>query len=186
MNHSIALSILLIRRVIFLCFLIIPLSANAAIYMFIDGVPGDSQDQDHRDWIDISSVEESMTQSFDPLSGGRTGRATLLDTVINKELDRTSPVLRQELTSGRPLQQVIISVTTSAAGGPRIEYFRLTYTDVLLTSISMQGTGGEATLAEDVSFTFSRVEWRYTPIDDRGIPGASITTGWDVLANSPL
>ena len=182
MNHSTAISILLIRRIIMLCLLIIPLSANAAIFMFIDGVPGDSEDQDHRDWIDVLSVQESMTRTVD--LDGRLGVAKLLDTAINKELDRTSPVLRQELTSGRPIPEVIISVTTSV-NGLRVEYFRLTYKGVLLTSISMQGDGA-VPLAEDLSFTFSSVEWTYTQYDKNGVPGATITTGWDVVNNRPL
>ena len=187
MNHSTAISIFSIRRIIMLCFLIIPLSANASIYMFIEGVPGDAIDANHKDWIDVLTVQESMTQTFDLSPERSTGVVNILDTAINKELDRTSPVLRQVLTSGTPIREVIIAVTTSI-GGIRVEYFRLTYSDVLLTSISMQGSGVDGLVpSEDVSLTFSRVEWKYTPIDTKtGVPGSPITTGWDVVNNRPL
>ena len=184
MNHSTAIFILSIRRIIMLCLLIIPLSANAAIFMFIEGVPGDVTDANYKDWIEVFSVQESMTNTIDLASGQTAGRAKLLDTAINKVLDRTSPVLRQQLTLGRSLQEVIIAVTTSTTSG-RVDYFRLRYTDVLLTSISMQGSDAvDSVPSEDVSFTFSRVEWTYTPIDNKtGAPGVPITTGWDVLTN---
>jgi type VI secretion system secreted protein Hcp len=170
------------------CLLVIPMSTNAAIYMFIEGVPGDSQDQDHRDWIDVVSVQEAMTMTPPDFSGGGSGgRAVIiLDTSVTKEMDKSSPLLRQKLTEGRPIPQIIIHFAATYSSTREV-YFSIRYTNAYLTSVSMSASGSDGSVpTENLSFTFETVEWEYTHVNPDGSKGGTIPAGWSVIDNRPI
>lgn len=168
------------------CLLIIPMSTNAAIYMKIEGVVGDVTADGYEGWIDVSHVQEGMTQNIEVggVGGGTSGKVNISDTVISKVLDRTSPVLRQKLVGGKEIPSVIISLVRT--GADKIEeYFRITLEEVYLTSVSMSGSGSDLP-TESVSCAYNKVRWEYTPYDSKGGKGSPIVVGWDVAKNVPL
>jgi type VI secretion system secreted protein Hcp len=59
-------------------------------------------------------------------------------------------------------------------------------TDVLITSISTGGSGGEDRLTENVSLNFAKVEVVYTPQAKDGSAAASVETGFDIEQNTVI
>ena len=53
---------------------------------------------------------------------------------------------------------------------------------VLVTSIS--ATAGEDIPTEQVSLSFNRIQWAYTPINNDCSRDAEITKGWDLEINA--
>ena len=60
---------------------------------------------------------------------------------------------------------------------------KIKLTEVLITSISTGGSGGEDRLTENVTLNFSKVHFDYTPQDDKGAAGTAIPMQWDIAAN---
>lgn len=173
-------------RIILSLFLVIPMSAHAAIYMFIEGVKGDVTIKGYEEWIDVSSVQEGMSQVVDlgGATGGGAGKVNIADTTIAKALDMTSPVLRQKITEGKSIPSVIISMVATGSADIN-EYFRIDLTNVYLTSISMSASGEEVPL-ESMSVTFEAVQWTYIPIKSDGTSGSPITAGWDIVSGKGI
>jgi type VI secretion system secreted protein Hcp len=69
------------------------------------------------------------------------------------------------------------------AGDIPIDYIRIELTEVLVTSVSTGGSGGEDRLIENVSLNFAKVKLTYFLTKPGGTsePGGSFT--WDIAAN---
>ena len=72
------------------------------------------------------------------------------------------------------------------AGGSPVEYIKLKLQEVLITSVSTGGSGGEDRLTENITLNFAKFNLDYTPQDDKGAAGTAIPAGWDVAANKKL
>ena len=66
------------------------------------------------------------------------------------------------------------------------EYIVLTMEDVIISSVSPGGSGGEDRLTENVSLNFGKVKVDYAAQDNKGGAGAKPKMGWDIAANKKL
>ena len=57
------------------------------------------------------------------------------------------------------------------AGEKPVEYIKIKMEEVLITSISTGGSGGEDRLTENVTLNFAKVSLDYVPQDDKGAAG---------------
>jgi type VI secretion system secreted protein Hcp len=69
------------------------------------------------------------------------------------------------------------------AGQNPVEYLKIKLTEVLITSVTTGGSGGEDRLTENVTLNFAKVKVEYTPQKDDGSADAVLTMGWDIAAN---
>ena len=59
----------------------------------------------------------------------------------------------------------------------------LSMTQVLVSSVSTGGSGGEDRLTENISLNFAKVKVEYTPQKQHGTADKTMTMGWDIPAN---
>jgi type VI secretion system secreted protein Hcp len=159
----------------------------AAVDMFLkltdsNGVliEGESADKQHAKEIVIQSFSQGLSVAPAPLGGG-TGKASFADLSLAKVLDKSTPLLYSYAAQGKHLQQAVLSVRNS--GVTPFEFYRVTLTDVIITSVSTSGAGEQP--FETLSLTFARIEWRYVPQNPDGTAGTPVVTTWNLAANTP-
>jgi len=164
-----------------------PSSVNIAtdMYLWIDGVPGESTDDRHRDWIEIVSFDSkvSMAASGATSGGGSTSVAEFSEITVGKVIDKATPLLHRHCCSGRHISQVVIELCR--AMGEKQVYMKYTLDDVIVSSVGPVTVAPTSQL-EQVSFRFGKIEWEYTPTDATGRPGATVQEGWDLEMNRAL
>jgi type VI secretion system secreted protein Hcp len=69
------------------------------------------------------------------------------------------------------------------AGETPLEYITITMTDVLVTSVSTGGSGGEDRLTENVSLNFAKVEFSYKEQSQAGKAAGTGDFKWDIAGN---
>ena len=69
------------------------------------------------------------------------------------------------------------------AGGDPLDYLKITMEDIIVTSVSTGGSGGNDRLTENVSLSFARVRYRYTEQLPTGGAGGQPEMGWDIAGN---
>lgn len=142
---------------------------ETGIFMSIDNnaIKGEATSSSHKDWITLLSWSEGSSNSgtthMGPDSGG--GRINIQGVNVLKWLDSSDPELRLAILTGRRFDEVKIDVIKSC-GGDRGIYtkYAITLNDVLVTSLSSGGSGGQDRLVESVSFDMSSIETMYTPV----------------------
>ena len=70
-----------------------------------------------------------------------------------------------------------------AAGDDPIEYLKITMNDMIITSYSTGGSGGEDRLTENVTLNFAKVKVEYTEQKEDGTEGDKPKFGWNILTN---
>jgi type VI secretion system secreted protein Hcp len=71
------------------------------------------------------------------------------------------------------------------AGGTPLEYLKVIMSEVMVTSVSTGGSGGEDRLTENVTLNFARVKVQYQPQKPDGSKdGGTKDMNWDIAANA--
>ena len=74
-------------------------------------------------------------------------------------------------------------LTVRKAGEKALEYIKITMKEVLVTSVSTGGSGGEDRITENVTLNFAEFKVEYTPQKEDGTGEAVIDKGWKIAAN---
>lgn len=156
------------------------------VYLQIDGIKGESQDDKHKDWIECSSVNWGIVQPRSATAstgGGHTAeRAELQEITFSKMADLSSPILMQTCAAGKTIPKAKLEFMRADGNGSPIKYFEIELENVLIGGIH-PGIESGSFLGEHVSLKFSKVKWRYTQQKIGGGTGGSTIGGWDLAAN---
>lgn len=157
-----------------------------AVDMFLKLLPikGESQDKSHKDEMDVLAWSWGMSQSGTTHmgKGSGAGKANFQDLSLTKYVDAASTDLMKYCTKGEHIKQGTLVVRK--AGGGQMEYIVLDMADVLISSISTGGSGGEDRLTENVSLNFGAYNIQYVPQTETGAPDTITDWKWDIAANS--
>ncbi|MBJ7310776.1 Hcp family type VI secretion system effector [Rugamonas sp. CCM 8940] len=156
------------------------------VYLYIDGIKGESADDRHKDWIECKSVSWGVEQPKSATAstgGGHTAeRCEHRDIVISKLADLSSPILLQTCAAGRTIPKARFEFMRADAQGERVKYYEIEIENVLIGAVSPSVDEGDI-LTEQVGFKFSKVRWKYTQQKITGGAGGNTSGGWDLSSN---
>ena len=156
-----------------------------AVDMFIKikGVAGESEDNDHKGENDVLAWSWGMSQSgtMHVGGGGGSGKAAFQDLGITKWVDKGSVTLMQACAKGTHIESANLIVRK--AGDKPLEYIKLDMKELIVSSISTGGSGGEDRLTENVSLNFREWKMTYPPQDDKGAGGGAVDFGFNIAKN---
>ena len=161
-----------------------------AVDMFIkiDNVKGEAQDKSHKEEIDVLAWSWGLSQSgtMHAGGGGGGGKVAVQDMSLTKWIDKSSPILMEYCSNGKQYKEAKLTVRKAGGDNP-LEYLIITMTDVIVTSVSTGGSGGEDRLTENVSLNFANVKVDYqAQKPDGSKDGGPVKYGWDIAANAKL
>ena len=162
---------------------LVALPASAAINMFLDitGIPGESTDPTHTGQVDVLAWSWGMSNpGVAGGAGGGASKANFQDLSLTKYVDKASPLLMLHCANGAHISKATLYVSKS--GATNSEYIKIILTDILVTSVSTGGSGGEDKLTENISLNFSKVEYDYSP---DGTAASYIPFTWNIAAGTP-
>lgn len=151
------------------------------IFLKVDGITGESQDEMHTGEIDVLEWSWDITQQSAMLSGsgGGAAKATVGDLRLTHQLDRASPNLASYCFTGKHIPKAVL--TMRKAGGLPHEYYRITLSDVVITFVGPVASA--AGCHEHVRLSFARMKNEYIVQNPIGGTGGTVTSLIDVKAN---
>ena len=156
-----------------------------AVDMFIKigDIEGESKDKKHGKEIDVLAWSWGMSNSGSAHVGGGAGagKVNVQDLSFTKWADKATPKLMLACCDGKHYDEA--KLTVRKAGEHPVEYIKIKLTEVLVTSVTAGGSGGEDRLTENVTLNFAKVHYDYTPQDEKGAAGTAIPMTWDIAAN---
>lgn len=156
-----------------------------AVDMFIKigDIKGESKDKKHKEEVDVLAWSWGMSNSGSAHMGGGagSGKVNVQDLSFTKFVDSSTPKLMLACCNGKHYDQALLTVRK--AGEKPVEYIKIKLTEVLITSVSTGGSGGEDRLTENITLNFGKVHYDYTPQDDKGSAGTAIPMTWDIAQN---
>jgi type VI secretion system secreted protein Hcp len=153
------------------------------MFLKLDDVKGESADDKHKDEIDVLSWSWGITQSATGHVGGGSGsgKANVSDIHITKYIDSSSHKLLKSTATGTHFKEALLTIRK--AGEKPLEYIKITMKEVLISSISCGGSGGEDKLTENITLNFADVDYVYTPQKPDGSGGSALPFGYHIAQN---
>ena len=159
-------------------------------FLKVDGIPGESTDDKHKDWIDIVSWSYGETQSAEvtasKVGGAAAERVKMQNFKFTMRTNKASPKLFQTCASGQHIREVVLEVCKS--GGDKSKFLEVKLSEVIVSSFVSLGSsvtaGADAYPMEEILLSFSKIKITYT-MQKRadGSGGGNVEGGWDVKAN---
>jgi type VI secretion system secreted protein Hcp len=154
------------------------------MFMKIDTVDGESRDKVHKKEIDVLAWSWGISNSGSAHVGGGAGagKANVQDISFTKWVDSSTPKLLLACCDGKHFANATLVVRK--AGEKPVEYIKIKVEEVLITSISTGGSGGEDRLTENVTLNYAKVSVDYVPQDEKGAAGTAIPMAWSIAENA--
>lgn len=156
-------------------------SASAGQYFLnLAGINGEVTIPAFKNQIEIHSIQFGLayTEAIGG-GGGGAGKVNFSEITLTKPLDRASPLLMLNCAKGAHFPTATFTAVETVSGTNRI-YYEIALKEVLITSVSLNGSGGERP-TESIALSFATIEWKYRMTD-----GTQVTAGWDLKLNKEL
>jgi len=154
------------------------------MFVQIGALKGESVDKVHKDKIDVLAWSWGMSNSGSTHigGGGGSGKVNVQDLSFTKYIDKSSPDMVLACCNGKHFDKATLIVRK--AGEKPLEYLTITMTEVMITSISTGGSGGEDKLTENVTLNFGKFKHDYKEQTKDGTAGATPTATWSISENA--
>lgn len=156
------------------------------MFMKIEGVDGESRDDAHAGEIDVLAWSWGLSQSGTTHGGGGggAGKVDIQDVSFTKYVDLASMTLALYCANGKHIPEA--TLTMRKAGENPLEYYTIKMADLMVTSLSTGGSGGEDRLTENVTLNFAKVEVGYTSQKETGAKDKTKDFKWNIEANKQM
>jgi len=157
-------------------------------FLKIDGIPGESKDSNHKDWIEIVSYSHGVSQPSSATAsssgGASTERVSFGRFNITKLIDKATPLIFEACCTGRHIKEVTLEVCR--AGGEKQKYLEIKMEQVLIAEHTHAGNEDASSEfpAERVAFVPGRFNITYSQQNrEDGTLAGNVSAGWDCITN---
>ncbi len=150
----------------------------------IGDIKGESQDDKHKEEIELLSWSWGVSQSgtMSSGSGAGAGKASFNDFQFSHYVDKASANLMKACATGEHIKDA--TFTQRKAGKGQQEYLIIKMSDVLITGVAPGGSSGDSGLVvEQVTLQASKVDLEYKPQKADGSLDAGLHFKYDMKAN---
>lgn len=150
-------------------------------FLKIEGIEGESEDQEHKGWIDLINWNFGAMQAgtMSQGGGGGAGKVSMRDFHFSMRVCKASPKLFEAVSSGEHFGSA--TLVSRKAGKTQQKFLKIKFSDLLVSSFE---TGpGDPLPVDSISLNFAKIEYEYSPQDSKGNLTGAIRAGWDLKKN---
>ncbi len=153
----------------------------ADYFLKIDGIPGEALDAKHKGEIELMAWSWGETQSGSASSGtgGGTGKVNMQDFSFTMPINKASPHLFINCANGTHIKTAELTCR-KAGGNAQVEYLKILFTGVLISSFQTGGSGGDSLPIESITFNFATIKYTYVPQKADGSADTKIEFAYDL------
>ena len=156
------------------------------MFLKIEGIEGESQDDTHAGEIDILKWQWGMKQagSMHRGGGGGAGKVEINDVTFTHLVDKATGNLMLYCANGKHIPEACFVVRK--VGETPLEYFKITMKKCIVTSVNSggeSGEGGHDLLTEDFTLNFAEVKVEYMEQGEDGTGSAGPEFSWNIAKN---
>ena len=153
-------------------------------FLKIDGIPGDSRDNKHKDEIKVLTWSWGETNQGSQGDHDRVkGKVNMHDLTFSMHVCKASPKLFLHCATGKEIKEAILTCRKSGASGKQEDYFKIKLTDLVVSNYqtggNATGAGGDVVPLEQIGLNFTKIHVSYIP-QAKGGPGPELTHWYDV------
>jgi type VI secretion system secreted protein Hcp len=161
--------------------------ATVDYFLKIQGIDGESADSKHKGEIELESWSWGESQAGTASHGGGAGagKVSMQDFHFVQRVSKASPKLFLACATGEHIPSAVL--TCRKAGRDQQEFFKFTFSDLLVSSYQTGGSAhGDVVPIDQISLNFSKVQLEYREQKSDGTLGGAIKAGWDLKKNQKV
>ena len=161
--------------------------ASVDYFLKIEGIEGESADQEHKGWIDCLTWAWGETQSGTMAygGGGGAGKVSMQDFHFTMRVCKASPKLLEACASGEHYKSA--TIIARKAGKTQQKFLKIKFSECLVSSFQTGGSGsGDVVPVDQISLNYSKIEYEYKEQKADGSMGGGVQAGYDLKANKPI
>jgi type VI secretion system secreted protein Hcp len=159
---------------LFLMLCVVSAARAADMFLFLEGVPGESADSRHKDWIDIIAFTRAMNRSETS--------PTFSEFWLQKDQDKSSPLLALRAANGARIPRAVIELIQP--GETRLRFYQVVLSNSTVRTWQIGGSSGQVKPSEALGLDYEWISWTYTEFDAAGRARGDIAAYWDLVRNS--
>lgn len=135
---------------------------------FSNNIKGESSDENHNQWCEITEVEQDFTQDASPTeeSNQDTSKAEHGEIKIKKIVDEASTSLMKACWEGTKLDKVEIECFRAGGQNEPIKYFTIVLEKVIIKKFEYKGGDGDV-ITEDLELVAAKATYTYRAMDKK-------------------
>ena len=170
------------------------------IFVKLDGIDGESTVRGHENATVVLSYEQSIDHPAPPLAGGgvAAGRPTFSGVRFRKPVDKGSIPLLLASAAGSHIREARFTFRRPGTG---LDFYKVILGEVLVTHMAQRAGGGEqyplafdtlisgadsAGFLDEVTLSYTKIQWEYQPVSPSGAPVPVVKGGWDLKLNKKI
>ncbi len=153
-------------------------------FLKLDSIPGESQDDKHKNEIDVESWSWGQVNSGAHAGGGAgggAGKVSMQDFNFTMRVNKASPKLFLACATGQHIKEA--SLTCRRAGKDAQEYLKIKFNDVLVSNYQTGGSTGDVIPVDQIALNFAKIEITYAPQKSDGTLDSPVVHNYDVQKN---
>ena len=154
-------------------------------FLKLGALKGDSQVKGYEEQMQLLAWSWGMSQSGTTHlgTGGGAGKVNVQDLSFTKFVDSASAPLILACCKGTHYDDA--TLTLRKAGGDPLPYLVITLEEIIVTSVTTGGSGGEDQQTENITLNFGAFKYSYQPQDNKGAKkGGAIEIKYDIAKNT--
>lgn len=150
-------------------------------FLKLDGIQGESSDENHKDEITLLSWSwgGSQVSGVSGTGGSGAGKVDLQHLSIMKYFDKASPKLFKSLTTGTHIKTGTLSAVKSGADGK--PFLKIDFEELFVSSL--QSSGSSEIPSESVSFSYNKIKVDYSVQNEQGNLASTGPVSFDLKQN---
>lgn len=139
--------------------------------------------------IDVLAWSWGVSQSgtMHSSTGGGAGQANFQDLSFTKWQDSSSCDIFQSCAVGEHFDEATLEMRkVGGKNNTEFVFFKLVMKEIIITSVSQGGSGGEDRLTENVGLNFGQYQMQYFKQDEKGAKAAAGDVKFDIAQNKTL
>ena len=151
------------------------------VFLKLDDLKGGSRDKNHKDQIDVLAWSWGLSQGISSEIGNSRKKVNVEDLSITKYIDKASPGLIRAVCSGKVFKEALLTLSNS--GEKLIDYYKVTFNDLVISSVTAGGNAGEDQPTENITLKYAKFKVEYTPQKSNEKSDAVVEAVWDLSEN---
>ena len=155
------------------------------IFLKLDGIEGESTKSGAENYIEIFSFSNGASNPSSVAfgTGSGAGKVDLSSLSLQKQLDKSSPMLFLNCCNGKHIATGNMIVREATGDTTTKIYYQYDMTEVFVDSISWGGAAGGGKPSESLSLSAKSLKISYWSQGSDGTLTGPIQAGWDVSKN---
>ncbi len=158
-----------------------------SIFIKRDGIIGECSDKNHQGWVDVLTISWNVSRKIISATSTRGDRessnAIISDLVIIRRMDKATPKIFIESCCGLG-KDLEIHLTKTGQGNGSDIFMSYVLRNAIISGYRVKAHKDDLNRPnEEIRISFTAIETRYTPYDERGIAEAPISVGFDTTTN---